>query len=108
MVARDIVVGLSDNPLSQDELEELLLDVERTVRDHIRKVAGRRVDELDIIVLGDLLDGGTRLRVLVDVRVVGRHIAPLSYDELLAEAIDAASRKLHELLRARREGKGVQ
>jgi len=98
---RVVSVGLDAKPLTLEEFEELLAGVERIVSTRLEKTLRRRLEELDIIVEGELSPDGRSLRVYIDVRVAGRLIAPLSYDEVVAEAIDEAARWLEERLRAR-------
>jgi len=98
---RVVSVGLDAKPLTPEELEGLLAGVEKIVSRRLEKTLRRRLEELDIIVEGELSPDGRSLRVYIDVRVTGRLIAPLSYDEVVAEAIDEAARWLEERLRAR-------
>ncbi|ALL02031.1 hypothetical protein Pyrde_1988 [Pyrodictium delaneyi] len=98
---RIVSVGLEEKPLTPEELEKLLAGVERIVSKHLERVLRRRLEELDLIVEGELSPDGKSLRINIDVRVTGRLIAPLSYDEVVAEAIDEAARWLEEQLRAR-------
>ncbi|MET1101417.1 MAG: DUF3194 domain-containing protein [Pyrodictiaceae archaeon] len=92
-------VKLRLKPLSVEEAEDILVGLEERIRSFLVKKLRRRLDELDIIVKADY-EGG-ELTVNVDVRVVGRVIAPLSYDEVVAEAIDEAARWLEAKLRSR-------
>jgi len=108
-MARVISVRLEEHPLSDEELEQLLLELERRVRSAIERRLRRRLDELDIVITADLKNGGRGLDLLVDVRAVGRIVAPMSYDEIVAEAIDEAVNWLAETLhsrRAQKSGKG--
>ncbi len=99
-MARVVEIGFSRHPLSLDELEELLVEFEERIRSSIRKKLKRRIDELEIVVEADIASDGT-LTVRVDTRVTGRFIAPYSYDEVVAEAIDEAASWLEERLRER-------
>ncbi len=104
---RAIVVGLDRKPLSEEEAEQLLLEFESKLREYLEERLGRRLESLDVIVEGELSPDGREFRVSVDVRATGRLIAPLSYDEVVAEAIDAAARWLERKLRSRvAEGEG--
>jgi hypothetical protein len=106
-LARIVRVGLESKPLTLEELESLLLGFERVLRETLEDRLGRRLEHLDIVVQADLSPDGRELRLSVDVRATGRLIAPLSYDEVVAEAIDAAARWLERRLRARvAEGEG--
>ncbi len=100
---REVDVGLQEAPLTPEELERLLTGFEERIRRALRRRLGRRLEELEILVEAVLLEGGRGLRVRVDARARGRQIAPLSYDEVLAEAIDEAARWLEEALRSRRD-----
>ena len=107
MARRIVNVGLAEKPIDMEELEELLTIFEEKLRSRIEEALGRRLEELDLVVKADVEEGGL-LSVNVDVRATGRFIAPLSYDEVLAEAIDEAAKWLEERLRSRRasgEGK---
>jgi len=99
---REAVVGLEERPISVDEVEALLEGFEERIRRYLRRRLGRRLEELEIVVDAELLDGGRRLLLRVDARAAGRLIAPFSYDEVLAEAIDEAARWLERRLRGRR------
>ena len=94
---RVVHVGLSGVRLSEELLGELLSGFEERIREHLRRRLRRRIDEFDIVVRGEY--DGEKLDVLVDVRVVGKVIAPISYEEVLAEAIEEAGRWLEEQLR---------
>ncbi|ABM80436.1 hypothetical protein [Hyperthermus butylicus] len=98
---RVIDVGLGKKPLSLEELEEILGEVERMLSRELEERLGRRLEELDIVVEGVLSPDGRNLQILIDVRATGRLIAPLSYDEVVAEAIDAAAKWLERRLRSR-------
>jgi len=98
---RVIDVGLSRKPLTPEEVEDLLLGFERVLREFLEERLGRRLEHLDITVEAEVSPDGKSLRVAVDVRATGRLIAPLSYDEVVAEAIDAAARWLEHRLRSR-------
>jgi hypothetical protein len=102
------VVGLEERPLSEEELVELLEEFEEWLRKGVVKRLRRRLEQLDLVVEAELLEGGRRLRLRVDARAAGRLIAPFSYDEVLAEAIDEAARWLEQRLRSRglAEGSG--
>ncbi|KSW11445.1 hypothetical protein CF15_00895 [Pyrodictium occultum] len=100
-MARVVSVGLEKKPLSPEELERLLSGVERVIAEALERRLRRRLDEMDVIVEGELSPNGRSLKVYIDVRVTGRLIAPLSYDEVVAEAIDEAGRWLYEQLRSR-------
>lgn len=101
VMARVVSVGLEKKPLSPEELERLLSGVERVIAEALERRLRRRLDEMDVIVEGELSPNGRSLKVYIDVRVTGRLIAPLSYDEVVAEAIDEAGRWLYEQLRSR-------
>ena len=94
---RVVHVGLSGVRLTEERLAELLSGFEERIREHLRQRLRRRIDEFDIVVKGEY--DGEKLDVLVDVRVVGRVIAPISYEEVLAEAIEEAGRWLEDQLR---------
>ncbi|RUM46803.1 MAG: hypothetical protein DSY37_04395 [Hyperthermus sp.] len=98
---RVVDVGLSCKPLSVDELEALLEGVEERVRGVLRRILGRRLTGFEITVEGRLYGDGKGLTVSVEVFAEGRQIAPISYEELVAEAIDEAARWLYERLRQR-------
>jgi len=103
---RVVEIGIAGK-LTSDELEELLLEFEKIIRRDIEQKLRRRLDELEVIVEGEIEEDG-KLNVRVDVRATGRVIAPLSYEEVLAEAIEKAARWLEAELRsrvARGEGK---
>jgi len=91
--------------VSEELLEELLAGFEEVLRRSITERLKRRLRELDIIVQGEIEEDGT-LRVRVDVSARGLPIPPLSYDEVLAEAIKEAERWLESELRARVAGGG--
>ncbi|WP_167827764.1 hypothetical protein [Pyrolobus fumarii] len=99
---RVINVGLERIKLNEDILAELMAGVEERIRSYLRRKLRRRVDEFEIIVRGEYK--GDELDVLVDVRVVGKAIGPISYEEVIAEAIEEAGRWLEERLRALRGG----
>jgi ribosome-associated translation inhibitor RaiA len=100
-------VGLEFKPLTLEEVEELLSGFEQVLRESLEEKLGRRLESLDVIVEAELSPDGKELNLSVDVRATGRLIAPLSYDEVVAEAIDAAARWLERKLRARMaKGKG--
>ena len=106
MGKRVVELGIAGK-LTSEELEELLLEFEKIIRRDIEQKLRRRLDELEVIVEGEIEEDG-KLNVRVDVRATGRVIAPLSYEEVLAEAIEKAARWLETELRsrvARREGK---
>jgi hypothetical protein len=106
MGRRVVDIGLRGVRLSAEEVEELISVFEERVRRRIEEVAGRRIDELEVVVEAEYA-GSEGLSLRVDVRVTGRLIAPLSYDELVAEAIEEAAAWLERELRARvakREG----
>ncbi len=108
MGKRVVELGLRGVRLSEEELEELLAEFEERVRGFIEERAGKRVDELEVVIEGEYREG-VGLDVRVDVRVTGRLIAPYTYDELVAEAIEEAARWLERRLRARvAEGEGAQ
>jgi len=100
---REVDVGLREAPLTPEELEHLLSGFEDRIRRVLRRRLGRRLEELEIVIQAELTGGGRGLRVRVDARARGRQIAPFSYDEVLAEAIDEAARWLEEALRSRRD-----
>jgi len=103
---RVIELGIAGK-ITSEELEELLLEFEKLIRKAIWQRLRRRLDELEVVVEGEIEDNGG-LNVRVDVRISGRVIAPLSYEEVLAEAIEKAARWLEAELRSRvakREGK---
>jgi len=102
---REAVVGLGESPLGVEEAAALLEEFEERLWRHLRRRLGRRLEELEVVAGAELLEGGRRLRVWVDARAAGRLIAPFSYDEVLAEAIDEAARWLERRLRERRGGK---
>ena len=104
---REVDVGLGEAPLSPEELEELLEGFEERILSYLRKRLGRRLDELDLVVEASLSEGGRRLSLRVDLRAAGRLIAPFSYDEVLAEAVEEAGGWLQEQLRKRRRPQGV-
>lgn len=104
-MGRVVEVGLSERPLSVEELEELLVGFERRVLGFLRRRLGRRLEDLELVVDAELSPDGRRLSLRVEARAVGRLIAPLSYDEVLAEAIEEAGRWLQERL-LRRGGVG--
>jgi len=106
-LARAVDVGLGERPLTPEELEELLEGFERRLLRALRRRLGRRLEELDVVVEAELSPDGRSLRVRVDARAAGRLIAPLSYDEVLAEAIDEAGRWLQERLLQRRAAEDV-
>jgi ribosome-associated translation inhibitor RaiA len=95
-------VGLSEKPLTLEELESLLVMFESRILDYIRRRLGRRVEDLDLVINAELSEEGRVLRLTVDVRASGRQIAPISYDEVLAEAIEDAARQLESELKKRR------
>ena len=95
-------VGLSEKPLTLEELESLLVIFESRILSYIRRRLGRRVEDLGLVINAELSEEGRVLRLTVDVRASGRQIAPISYDEVLAEAIEDAARKLESELKKRR------
>lgn len=102
---RVIEVGLSARRVSEEELAALLEEFEERIRSHLRRRLRRRIDEFDIVVLGHYHDGV--LDLTVDVRVVGKSIGPLSYEEVIAEAIEEAGQWLESRLREPRGVEGV-
>lgn len=108
-MARETVVGLEERPLGLEELEALLEGFEERLRRRLRRALGRRLEELELVVEAELAEDGRRLRIRVDARAAGRLIAPFSYDEVLAEAIDEAAEWLERRLRSRgpQEGGGA-
>ena len=100
-MARIVRVGLESKPLTVEEAELLLTEFERVLRETLEDRLGRRLEHLDVVVEAELSPNGRELRLSVDVRAAGRLIAPPSYDEVVAEAIDAAARWLERRLRAR-------
>lgn len=96
---RVVELGIAGK-IAPEEFEELLLEFERIVRRGIEQRLRRRLDELEVIVEGEIEENG-KLNVRVDVRASGRVIAPLSYEEVLAEAIEEAARWLEAELRSR-------
>jgi len=96
---RVIELGIAGK-ITSEELEELLLEFEKLIRKAIWQRLRRRLDELEVVVEGEIEDNGG-LNVRVDVRISGRVIAPLSYEEVLAEAIEKATRWLEAELRSR-------
>ncbi len=98
---KTISVGLEHSPLSEDELEEILVELEKHIRREIENRVKRRLDELEIIITADLKKQGRELDLAVDVKATGRVIAPLSYDEIIAEAINEAVTWLAKRLRER-------
>lgn len=96
---RVVELGIAGK-ITPEEFEELLLEFERIVRRGIEQRLRRRLDELEVIVEGEIEENG-KLNVRVDVRASGRVIAPLSYEEVLAEAIEEAARWLEAELRSR-------
>ncbi len=105
---RVVDIGLRLSGIDEAVLEELLVGFEERIRRGIEERVGRRLDEMEIIVEADY-GGGGELTVKVDVRVTGRLIAPLSYDEVVAEAIEEAAEWLERQLRARvAEGEGAK
>ena len=105
-MAREVRVGLSERPLGEEELALLLEGFEERLRRAVARRLGRRLEELEVLVDAVLEDGGRRLRVRVEARAAGRLIAPFSYDEVLAEAIDEAARWLEQRLRERGVAEG--
>lgn len=99
MGKRVVELGIAGK-IASEELEELLLEFERIIRRDIEQRLRRRLDELEVIVEGEIEENG-KLNVRVDVRASGRVIAPLSYEEVLAEAIEKATRWLEAELRSR-------
>ena len=99
MGKRVVELGIAGK-ITPEEFEELLLEFERIVRRGIEQRLRRRLDELEVIVEGEIEENG-KLNVRVDVRASGRVIAPLSYEEVLAEAIEEAARWLEAELRSR-------
>ena len=95
---RVVEIGFSKRPIPLDQLEDLLVEFEERIRKYLRSRVGRRIDELDIIVEADI-SGDNTLTIKVDARVTGRFIAPYTYDEILAEAIEEAGKWLEEQLR---------
>ncbi|BEP18477.1 hypothetical protein PYJP_18290 [Pyrofollis japonicus] len=98
---KTISVGLEENPINEDELEEILVELEKRIRSVLEDKLRRRLDELEIIISGELRRGGRELDIVVDVKATGRVVAPFSYDEVIAEAIDGAVKWLEERLRMR-------
>ena len=90
--------------MSPDELEELLAGFEERLLAHLGRRLGRRLRGLSVIVGASLEDGGRRLELRVEVSAEGRQIAPLSYEELLAEAIEEAAGWLEARLKKRGGG----
>lgn len=97
VLPRVVHVGLSGVRLTEETLGALLSGFEERIREYLRRRLRRRIDEFEIVVSGEY--DGEKLDVTVDVRVVGRVIAPISYEEVLAEAIEEAGRWLEEQLR---------
>ena len=93
-----VKIGFSEKPIPLDELEPLLTEFEERIRRYIRSKVGRRIDELEIIVEASIDEDNT-LTVKVDASITGRFIAPYSYDEVLAEAIEEAGNWLESKLR---------
>ena len=93
-----VEIGLKEK-ISLKDLEELLEGFEERIRRNLEKRARRRLEELDILVKADYRDG--EFTVEVDIRAIGRLVAPFSYDELLAEALSDASTWLERKLRER-------
>lgn len=98
---KTINIGLEDQPLRSEELEDILVGLEERIREGIEKRLRRRLDEFEIVITADLKNGGKRLDIVVDVKATGRVVAPLSYDEIIAESIDEAVEWLAERLRKR-------
>jgi hypothetical protein len=103
---REVDVGLSEEPLDSEEALALLEMFEERLVRVLRKKLGRRLQDLDLVIEAELDEGGRRLSLRVDLRAAGRLIAPVSYDEVVAEAIDEAARWLQEQLLRRRGAKG--
>ncbi len=91
--------------IGEEELEELLSGFEEVLRRGVTERLRRRLRELDILVEGEVAEDGT-LRVRVDVSARGLPVPPLTYDEVLAEAIREAEGWLESELRARVAGRG--
>ncbi len=94
---RVIEVGLRGRRIGEEELTQLLEGFEKRIRSYLRSRLRRRIDEFSIIVSGTYREGG--LDLTVDVRVVGKSIGPLSYEEVIAEAIEEAGKWLEGRLR---------
>ena len=104
MARKPVRVGLGENPLTPGELEEILAGFEQVLVRTLRRLLGRRLDYYHLIVEAQLSPDGRSLEVSVDLTAAGRQIAPASYEEVLAEAIDEAARWLEARLRERRGG----
>ncbi len=102
-MGRVVEVGLAERPLDPAKLEELLVGFEERLRKGVERRLRRRLRSMSILVKAELLEGGRRLQLWVEAEAAGRLIAPFSYEEVLAEAIDEAARWLEERLRARRD-----
>lgn len=98
---KTISIGLGEHPLRSEELEEILIGLEKRIREGVEKRLRRRLDELEIVITADLKNGGRELDIAVDVKATGRVVAPLSYDEIVAEAIDEAVEWLAKRLQER-------
>ena len=102
-----VEIGLQDK-IDSGMLEEVLSGFEDRIRGFIESKARRRIDELELVIDAEYTSS-SGLVIRVDAKISGRLIAPLSYDELLAEALDYAGEWLEEELRRRvgRKGKST-
>lgn len=98
-MARIVRVGLEKGAkIEPSTLEELLVEFEERIRKAIVSKTKRRLESLDILIKATYKDR-KELLIEVDIRAGGKLIAPLSYDELLAEALSEAGAWLEREIR---------
>ncbi len=98
-MARIVRVGLEEGAkIEPSTLEELLVEFEERIRKAIVSKTKRRLESLDILIKATYKDR-KELLIEVDIRAGGKLIAPLSYDELLAEALSEAGAWLEREIR---------
>ena len=101
LINKSFSIGLGRCPINTDELEILGVKLEEIIRLKLRKKLRRRVEDLFITINLVTEEHGRKLSVRIDVYVSGKQIAPLTYDEVVAEAISEATKWLADYLRNR-------
>ncbi len=100
-MSQALSIGLNECPFTTDELEALGVKLEEVIRFKLREKLRRRIEDLFITINLITEEHGRKLSVKIDVFVSGKQIAPLTYDEIVAEAISEATKWLADYLRDR-------
>ncbi len=110
MKPKHIEIGVSDVEFSEEELVEIAEAAEQAAHSRLRR-AGRRVRDTLVTVDVRKTENNT-IQLTVDVSASGYSLGPLSYDELVEEAVDealrAAEEKLRILVKAKKTGESLR